>query len=89
VSWTKVSPTSSYPPPPLQTNLISLTVLVSLALLELRIILVKLFYCFDFELDTEVGQWDRANNVYLVWEKPQLPVKFTRRENVLIPGIDG
>lgn len=51
----------------------------SLALLELRLVLAKILWKFDFELTNDNLDWLKANKNYVFWEKPALPVLFRRR----------
>lgn len=48
--------------------------------MELRIILAKVIWTYDFKLDDDNLDWDAANRSYVFWEKPELPVKFQRRQ---------
>ena len=52
----------------------------SLALLELRIVLAKILWKFDMQLVDDKLDWEKENKNYVFWEKPALPVLFTRRE---------
>ncbi|KAI1327193.1 cytochrome P450 monooxygenase-like protein [Xylariaceae sp. FL0255] len=49
---------------------------INLAYLELRIILAKLVWAFDWELAKPVDKWQEASLVKLFWIKPELLVKF-------------
>ena len=51
----------------------------SLALLELRLVLAKIFWKFDMQLMDDNLDWFKANKNYVFWEKPSLPVLFRRR----------
>jgi hypothetical protein len=53
--------------------------LFSLAMIELRIILAKIIWTYDFRLTDDNLDWDAANKSYVFWDKPQLPVQFQRR----------
>lgn len=50
---------------------------INLAYLEMRVVLAKVVYHFDFELvSPQVPDWNRACKVYGMWNKPPLMVKF-------------
>ena len=53
---------------------------ISLALLELRIILTKLLWKFDMELTDDKLDWNLMNKNYVFWEKPSLPIRFRPRD---------
>lgn len=55
---------------------------VSLALLELRLILAKILWSFDMELQDDDLDWDQANKNYVFWEKPALPILFKRARDI-------
>lgn len=61
----------------------------NLALMEMRVILAKIFFAYDFELMDKDLDWDRDNTVYTLWNKPELKMNFTRRPGVVIPPLDG
>jgi hypothetical protein len=48
-------------------------------MIELRIILAKIIWTYDFRLTDDNLDWDAANKSYVFWDKPQLPVQFQRR----------
>jgi len=50
-----------------------------LAMAEIRAILARVLWHFEFELCEESGGWD-DQKVYVLWEKPDLWVKLTKRE---------
>ena len=52
---------------------------ISLAQLELRLILAKILWTFDFKLTDDSLDWVAANKAYGFWEKPDLLAQFCRR----------
>ena len=54
----------------------------SLALLELRLVLAKIFWKFDMRLLDDNLDWFTANKNYVFWEKPSLPVLVHRRPSL-------
>lgn len=48
----------------------------NLAYAEMRLILAKIIYNFDLELDEKTGDW-LAQKTFVLWEKPPLWVKLT------------
>lgn len=61
----------------------------SLAKLESRLILAKIVWVFDIALAEPEFEWDSACTSSLLWSKPPLLVKLTRREGITVPPIDG
>lgn len=56
----------------------------NLAYSEMRLILAKVLYNFDLELDEKTGNWTESQHSYALWEKPPLwvhlkPVKTTQK----------
>ena len=51
---------------------------LSLAYLEMRLILANLLFHFDIEICPESANWI-DQNVYIIWEKPSLMVRLTDR----------
>lgn len=50
---------------------------INLAYLEMRIILAKIVYLYDMELETkDIQDWTEACKMMVIWEKPNLLVKF-------------
>jgi averantin hydroxylase len=50
----------------------------TLAYAEMRLILAKIIYNFDIELDHErCGDWIKEQKIYVLWEKGPLFVKLT------------
>ena len=47
----------------------------NLAYSEMRLILAKLLYNFDFELDEKTGDWTGVQKTYILWEKPSMWVR--------------
>lgn len=57
--------------------------LLSLAYAEMRLVLAKLVWNFDMELDPRSEEWIEQNKVFLLWEKPSLFIKLIPRKNVV------
>lgn len=51
----------------------------SMAYAEMRMILAKLLWHFDFELAPGAEKWLTEQKVYLIWDKIPLLVKFKLR----------
>jgi cytochrome P450 len=51
-----------------------------MALMELRILITKLVFLFDFELVDDNLDWDRDGKCYMLWQKPPLWTNVTIRE---------
>jgi averantin hydroxylase len=50
----------------------------NLAYAEMRLILAKVLWNFDLELDEQrCGEWMKCQKIYFLWEKPPLWVKLT------------
>ena len=52
----------------------------SLAWMEMRTTLVKLYYSFDLELVNEDLDWQRDSRMHTLWRKPPLTVRLKTRE---------
>ncbi|KAA8893037.1 cytochrome P450, partial [Sphaerosporella brunnea] len=61
----------------------------NLAMLEMRVILAKMLWAYDMTLQDDALDWVRDSTAVMLWRKPDLPVKFTRREGVAVPPLDG
>jgi hypothetical protein len=48
---------------------------------EIHIILARLVWNFDMELQEESANWGERQKVYVLWDKPSLMVKLKPREN--------
>ena len=53
----------------------------NLAWIELRILITKLIWLFDFELVPGQSGWEGSNKCFILWEKPDLWVRSTLRTN--------
>ncbi|EHK22093.1 uncharacterized protein TRIVIDRAFT_191731 [Trichoderma virens Gv29-8] len=51
----------------------------NLAMLEMRLVLSKLFWNFDFEIINRDLIWERDQTAYIAWQKPQLIFQLTPR----------
>lgn len=60
----------------------------SLALLEMRVILAKMFFTYDFELMNKNIDWLGEQRVFSLWKKPEIWLNFTRRPGVVVPPLD-
>ena len=62
----------------------------SMAMLEIRLILTKLLFRYDFVLVDDKLDWVTANKTFVFWKKPELYVKLTPREVILVSdsGMD-
>jgi cytochrome P450 len=58
---------------------ISLITGASLAYTEMRLVLARMLWNFDLELQEDSSTWNQQN-VYLFWEKPELNVKIIPRQ---------
>ncbi|ROV99477.1 hypothetical protein VMCG_06412 [Cytospora schulzeri] len=54
----------------------------NLAWMEMRVALAKVIWAYDLESATDIEDWNRACEVYLLWNKPALQVKFHPRVTV-------
>lgn len=61
----------------------------ALALLEIRLIIAKMLWAYDMELVDPAQEWLSENGFAVLWEKPALYVRYTRRQGVLVPPLDG
>lgn len=52
----------------------------NLAFMEMRLIIAKLLYRFDFELVPGQEAWQSSQRFFIIWEKGPLYVKFRLRE---------
>lgn len=55
---------------------------INLAYLEMRVILAKMVWQYDFELLSKELDWERDNQMYVLWQKPVMNMKFYPREGV-------
>ncbi|KAF2814750.1 cytochrome P450 [Mytilinidion resinicola] len=51
----------------------------NMAWMELRILIAKLVFLFDFKLDDDDFDWDRDSRTFVLWEKPPLMTRVTPR----------
>lgn len=49
----------------------------SLAYAEMRLILAKIIFNFDMQLDDASRNWYKDSKAYVVWQKPPLMVHLT------------
>jgi len=57
----------------------------NLALMEMRLMLAKLFWVYDMELMNKAVDFEHDSKVWTLWNKPDLIVKLIRREGVELP----
>ena len=50
----------------------------NLAYAEMRVILAKLVWHFDFELEPGMDDWVERHRLFMLWDKPALMVKMKR-----------
>lgn len=50
---------------------------INMAWIEVRILMAKLTYLFDFEIVDKTLDWTRDQECYTLWQKPDLFVKVT------------
>lgn len=48
----------------------------------MRLILAKLIWNFDIDLDSRSEAWLEKNTAFLLWEKPELWVRLTPRSDI-------
>ncbi len=53
-----------------------------MAWMELRILIAKLVFLFDFELADDELDWDRDCACFRLWQRPDLWIKVTMREDL-------
>lgn len=52
---------------------------VSLAWLELHVIIARLIYSYEFLLADEPFDWNANSEMHLLWKKPKLRMKLKQR----------
>lgn len=50
---------------------------INLAYMEMRVVLARMIWEFDWELVTKDLVWERDSKLHVLWKKPELRVKFT------------
>ncbi|PUU72908.1 cytochrome P450 [Tuber borchii] len=56
----------------------------NLALKEIRLVLSKMLWVYDMELVNEDLDLDRDSTTYFLWIKPEIWMRFTRRQGVQV-----
>lgn len=51
-----------------------------MAWMELRILIAKLVFLFDYELVDDTLDWVRDSSTYVLFDKPKLWTKITQRD---------
>jgi len=49
---------------------------INLAYMEMRIILARMVFEFDWDLVSQDVDWERDNKLKMLWQKPELRVRF-------------
>lgn len=57
-----------------------LTVLASLAWIEMKTIIAKIIYSYDMELVNRDMDWHRDSRMHTLWSKPELIVRVEARK---------
>ena len=57
---------------------------INLAYMEMHVILAKMVLQYDFELLSKDLDWERDNNMYVLWQKPVMNMRFHPREDVRV-----
>ena len=60
----------------------------SMGWMEMRSILVKLYFRFDLELVNQDLDWHRDSEMHTLWKKPELKVRLSKRERTSIRTSD-
>ncbi|ORY61754.1 cytochrome P450 [Pseudomassariella vexata] len=62
---------------------------INLAYLEMRLILAKIVFSYDLELvSREIEDWNQACQLWLLWKKPELLVKFHPRNRDHVATVE-
>jgi hypothetical protein len=51
-----------------------------MAWMEMRILIAKMIFLFDYELVDDSLDWDRDSPSFILWQKPELWTKVTLRD---------
>jgi hypothetical protein len=54
-------------------------VTLSMAWIEVRILMAKMTFMYDLEICDKTLDWDRDQRCYTLWQKPDLFVKVVQR----------
>lgn len=57
--------------------------------MEMRIILTKMLWSYDMHAVNPEIDWIGIQQAYVLWEKPELILRYTRRAGAVVPPIDG
>ena len=49
--------------------------------------MAKIIWTFDFKVMDDRLDWLADSRCYMLWDKPRLPVQFTKRPDVAIPDL--
>ena len=52
----------------------------SMAWMEMRILIAKMVFLFDYELVDEKLDWEKDCPAFILWQKPELWTKVTPRD---------
>lgn len=58
---------------------------INLAYLELRVILAKMVWAYEWEMVDKDVDWVRDNKMYLLWKKPEMKMRFHSRAHETSP----
>ena len=47
--------------------------------------MAKIIWTFDFKVMDDKLDWLADSRCYMLWDKPRLPVQFTKRPDIVIP----
>ena len=61
-----------------------LTPFLSLAWIELSMVLCKLLWTYDLQLVSKDVDWLRDSRMAMLWQKPELRVRVKRRETIAV-----
>ena len=50
--------------------------------------MAKILWTFDFRVTDDHLDWTSDNRCYMLWDKPSLPVQFTRRAGITPPAFE-
>lgn len=57
--------------------------------MEIRIILVKMLWSYDMHAVNPEVDWMAIQQAFVLWEKPELILRYTRRAGIFVPPLDG
>lgn len=60
---------------------------INLAYMEMHIILARIVWQYDWELVSKELDWERENKMYVLWNKPELNMKFHPRKDTEVNAM--